>query len=134
MGLTYLLDTNICIYIAKYKPMSVLKRFEQIEYSELAMSIITYGELLFGAIKSQHTAIAQHKLQELSNLIPPLPLTIDVCTYYASVRAILEKNGQIIGGNDLWIAAHALALDIILVTNNIKEFSRVPNLKLENWV
>ena len=134
MGLRYLLDTNICIYIAKKKPTSVLQRFEKIEIGEVAMSIITYGELLLGAEKSNHPKKTKDILKELAGLIPPLPLTINVGEHYAKIRAALEKKGKPIGNNDLWISAHALALNTILVTNNLKEFSRVPHLKVENWI
>lgn len=134
MPLRYLLDTNICIYIAKQKPISVLQRFEKMEVGEVAMSAITYGELLYGAEKSQHAKKSKKILEELSALIPPLSLTIEVGEYYAHIRATLEKQGKPIGNNDLWISSHALALDIILVTNNLKEFSRIPHLKIENWV
>ena len=134
MALRYFLDTNICIYIAKNKPLSVLERFEKIEVGEVAMSVITYGELLFGCEKSQHPKKSKDILKELAMLIPPLPLTTKVGELYAKIRTNLEKQGRPIGNNDLWISSHALALDLILVTNNLKEFSRVPYLKLENWV
>src|SRR5437016_1706931 len=134
MPLRYLLDTNICIYIAKQKPMRVLQRFEKIEVGEMAMSAITYGELMYGAEKSHHPKKAKEALIELSSLIPPLPLTIHVSEHYAKIRATLEKQGKPIGNNDLWISSHALALHVTLVTNNVKEFSRVPHLIVENWI
>jgi tRNA(fMet)-specific endonuclease VapC len=134
MMLRYLLDTNICIYIAKQKPVTVLKRFEKMALGEVAMSAITYGELLYGVEKSQYAKKSKEALEELSALINPLPVSIEVGEHYASIRAILEKQGKPIRNNDLWIAAHAVALDVILVTNNIKEFSRVPRLKIENWI
>jgi tRNA(fMet)-specific endonuclease VapC len=134
MSLRYLLDTNICIYIAKQKPLSVLHKFEQLMVGEVGMSTITYGELLYGAQKSHHPKKAFSLLEELTGLIPPMPIATEVAKQYGIIRAKLEKIGKPIGNNDLWIAAHALALGSILVTNNIKEFSRVPHLKLENWV
>lgn len=130
----YLLDTNICIYIAKQKPVSVLHRFEKLSIGELAMSTITYGELYYGTCKSQHPRKALHILEELTKLIPPLPLPADVGKHYGHVRSMLEQQGKPIGNNDLWIAAHALSLKCVLVTNNIKEFSRIPHLHIENWV
>ena len=133
MTLCYLLDTNICIYIAKRKPIHILKKFEQLEVGEVAMSIITYGELLYGVQKSAHLKKSQAVLQELISLIPPLPMSTEVAEYYADVRGKLEKQGKPIGNNDLWIAAHALALRLILVTNNTREFARVSYLKIENW-
>ena len=134
MSLRYLLDTNICIYIAKRKPLSASRKLEQMDIGEVAMSVITYAELLFGAEKSQEPIKTKKILEEFITLIPPLELTLEVCEHYANIRALLEKKGKPIGGNDLWIASHALALDTVLVTNNTKEFSRIPNLKLENWV
>lgn len=134
MSLKYLLDTNICIYIAKQKPSSVMHKFEKMEVGEVGMSIITYGELLFGAEKSQQPEKAEKTLLELSTLIPPLELTMDAAKQYGKVRAHLEKAGKPIGNNDLWISSHALSLKVILVTNNAREFSRVPHLKIENWV
>lgn len=134
MSLRYLLDTNICIYIAKQKPVSVLQKFEQLHVGDVGMSTITYGELLYGAQKSQHPKKTLMLLEELTSLIPPMPLATDVAKHYGMIRSKLEKQGKPIGNNDLWIAAHALGLGSVLVTNNIKEFSRVPHLKVENWV
>jgi len=134
MSLRYLLDTNICIYITKQTPVNVLKKFNQLAVGEVAMSIITYGELLHGAYKSQHPKKALFVLEDLISLIPALPMPTQAAKCYGDIRSKLEKKGKPIGNNDLWIAAHALALDLIIVTNNIKEFSRVPHLKLENWV
>ncbi len=134
MTLRFLLDTNICIYISKQKPISVLKKFEELKIGEVAMSMITYGELLYGAEKSHHPRKTLSILKQIAALIQPLPLSIDVSKYYGNIRSELEKQGKLIGNNDLWIAAHALAARLILVTNNVKEFSRVPYLKIENWV
>ncbi|MCW5589257.1 MAG: type II toxin-antitoxin system VapC family toxin [Legionellales bacterium] len=134
MQLHYLLDTNICIYIAKQKPATVLSRFEQLKVGSVGMSIITYGELLYGAQKSQFTKKTTALLEELTGLIPPLPLPTDAAKYYGEVRNKLEKQGRPIGNNDLWIASHALAMKLVLVTNNLKEFSRISKLKVENWV
>lgn len=134
MALTYLLDTNICIYIAKHKPIHVLHKFEELKVGEVGMSIVTYGELLFGVQKSHHPTKAGRLLEELISLIPPLPMPIQTAKFYGNIRSKLEKKGTPIGNNDLWIAAHALALDLTVVTNNLKEFSRVPNLNVENWV
>lgn len=134
MQLRYLLDTNICIYIAKQKPVSVLNKFEQLKTGSVGMSIITYGELLYGAYKSQSFKKTTDFLEELASLIPPLPLPTDTAKHYGEVRSKLEKQGKPIGNNDLWIASHALAMKLTLVTNNMKEFSRIAKLKLENWV
>lgn len=132
--LEFLLDTNICIYIAKQKPPSVLRRFEELVIGQVAMSTITYGELFFGAKKSQHPRIAMKVLGELTDLIPALPIPKEAGKIYGEIRSKLENQGTPIGNNDLWIAAHALALGAMLVTNNIKEFRRIPHLKIDNWV
>ncbi len=129
----FLLDTNICIYIAKQKPLSVLKKFEQLVVGQVAMSTITYGELQFGAQKSHYPHKTMKVLEELISLIPPLPMPIETGKIYGEIRSKLEKQGMPIGNNDLWIAAHALAIGVVLVTNNDKEFRRIPHLKVENW-
>jgi tRNA(fMet)-specific endonuclease VapC len=134
MSLRYLLDTNICIYIAKQKPLHVAKKFSELTIGEVGMSIITYGELLFGAQKSHHPKKALVTLENLATLIAPLPMPLEAAKHYGDIRSALERKGKIIGANDLWIAAHALALDVTIVTNNEKEFSRVKGIKVENWV
>ncbi|MDQ6959595.1 MAG: type II toxin-antitoxin system VapC family toxin [Mariprofundaceae bacterium] len=134
MAVRYLLDTNICIYIAKRHPPEVLQHFEKLQVGDVAMSLITYGELQFGAEKSRTSMQVHEKLERLAELVPVLPLSEKVAQHYGQIRAELEQTGTPIGANDLWIAAHARAEDLILVSNNIREFKRVPGLKLENWV
>jgi len=134
MVLNYLLDTNICIFIMKQKPKTVLDKFEQLAVGMVGMSAITYGELLYGAQKSNNPQKSEKIIHQICDYIPPLPMSLKVPEFYAELRATLEKQGNIIGNNDLWIAAHCLELNITLVTNNEKEFSRVKNLKFENWV
>lgn len=129
----YLLDTNICIYIAKRRPPEVLRRFEQLEAGAVAMSVITYGELQFGAEKSRQAKFAHVKLTELAEIVPVLALPEKAAVNYGRIRAKLEQAGTPIGANDLWIAAHALAEDLVMVTNNTGEFARIPDLRLENW-
>ena len=134
MQLRYLLDTNICVYIAKNRPDAVLKRFKQLRIGEVAMSVITHGELCYGACKSRRREEAQEALRELARMIPVLPISPQVGQRYGEIRSELENSGRLIGNNDLWIAAHALALCVVLVTNNTREFARVPGLEAENWV
>ena len=134
MHLHYLLDTNICIYIAKRKPIGVLHKFEHLAVGEVGMSMITFGELLYGVQKSQHPKKSMAVLGELVTLIPVLSLETNVGEYYGKICNKLEQQGKLIGNNDLWIASHALSLGVVLVTNNVKEFSRVPHLKIENWI
>jgi len=130
----YLLDTNICIYIKNHRPAEVLARFSKLPPGKVAMSAITYGELCFGAEKSAKPKGTRQILEQLVALIPVLSLDDTVSTHYGKIRQHLQSKGTPIGNNDLWIASHALALKLILVTNNTAEFERVPGLRVENWV
>lgn len=130
----YMLDTDICIYIIKCKPGSVVNRLEQLKPGELAMSAITFAELVNGAKKSKYVEANMERLNDLGELIDVRPFDIQAALFYGSVRSSLEKRGEVIGGNDLLIAAHALSLNWTLVTNNEKEFRRVEGLRVENWV
>lgn len=129
----YLLDTNICIYIRQKRPEEILRRFRKLHPGEAALSVITYGDLLYGAAKSAQRQAALERLQELVHLPPALPLPESAAEEYGSIRAELESKGEMIGNNDLWIAAHALATGLTLVTNNQSEFRRVRGLKVQNW-
>lgn len=133
MAIRYLLDTNICIYIAKHNPAKVRTRFEQLPADALAMSVITLGELQHGAEKSQARSKALAALHQLQSVIQVMPLTEAVGQHYGEIRSDLERKGRPIGNNDLWIAAHARAEAWVLVTNNEREFSRVEGLTVENW-
>jgi tRNA(fMet)-specific endonuclease VapC len=128
-----LLDTNICIYIAREKPPAVLAQFRRYQRGDLAMSAITFGELLYGAAKSTQRERVREVLRELIAWVPALPVDDAVSERYGALRATLEQRDRPIGNNDLWIAAHTLALGIPLVTNNEREFARVPGLKVLNW-
>ena len=134
MDQRFLLDTNICIYIAKYNPPSVRERFQQYSANQLVMSVITLGELRFGAEKSHSKDRALAVINDLASMITIAELSEDVANHYGDIRASLQKSGQLIGNNDLWIAAHARSQDWTLVTNNEKEFLRVNGLRVENWV
>jgi len=133
MGYKYLLDTDICIYIAKNRPQQVRKRMEQCEPGDLAMSVITCGELYLGAQKSVRQTEAFRTLRQLTDAIAVLDLDESVSRNYGVIRANLERQGTIIGANDLWIAAHAKTNDLILVTNNTREYTRIEQLTVENW-
>jgi tRNA(fMet)-specific endonuclease VapC len=130
----YLLDTNICIYIAKQRPAGVLRRFADLQVGDIGMSIVTHGELCFGAEKSRDSERAYDVLCRLTEMIPVLSLPERAAHHYGKIRAALELAGQPIGANDLWIAAHAMSAGLVLVTNNTREFDRVPSLAVENWV
>lgn len=129
----YLLDTDICIYIAKKKPVRVLARLEQMKPGDVGMSIVTYLELVYGAWKSQAMEANLARIEQLEVLIPAQPLGTGAARHYGRLRAELEAAGTPIGGYDLMIAAHALSLGLTLVTNNVREFSRVRGLRLSNW-
>lgn len=130
----YLLDTNICIYIRGRQLPQVMTRFDQLSPGEATISVVTYGELLFGAEKSVNRTRNMKLIQDLISVIPVRAMTDAVAHAYASLRAKLEIKGEMIGNNDLWIAAHAVASGLILVTNNEREYRRVPGLTVENWV
>ena len=132
METRYLLDANIVIYIRQNRPEGVLRRFAKLRPGEAAISVIAYGELLYGAMKSTQPD-ALERLHKLREAIPALPLPENAAEAYGRIRADLAAWGEMIGNNDLWIAAHAKAASLILVTNNEKEFNRVPGLKVENW-
>jgi len=96
--------------------------------------VITHGELCYGACKSRRREDARKTLSELASMIPVLPISSQIGERYGEVRSELERSGRLIGNNDVWIAAHALALGVTLVTNNAREFARVPGLEVENWI
>jgi tRNA(fMet)-specific endonuclease VapC len=134
MTTRYLLDTNICIYIQRRRPEKVLARFQKIEPGDAAISVITWGELLYGAEKSRQRKKALQLLEEFRTFVPVLPMPDTAGNKYGIIRASLESHGQPIGNNDLWIAAHAKAAELTIVTNNEREFQRIPGLKIQNWV
>jgi len=129
----FLLDTNICIYIRQERPEPVLRRFRRLRAGEAALSVITYGELFFGAVKSSQSESALERLRELVRWLPALPLPETAGETYGAIRFELAAKGEMIGNNDLWIAAHAMTSGLTLVTNNEREFRRVRGLKIQNW-
>ena len=133
MALQALLDTNICIYIARNRPAKMAERFAAAAPGSLGISIITWGELCFGANKSHDPIRAQHSLNRFAEVVPVQAMSADVGMHYGEIRAALELAGTPIGNNDLWIAAHARSLATTLITNNTKEFVRVPGLEVDCW-
>ena len=129
----YLLDTNICIYIIKKKPESVIKKFEKLKVGSIAISTITLSELYFGVAKSSKPDENLIALQEFISPLEILDFTISDSVIYGKIRNSLEKKGLPIGAMELLIASIAKSNDLILVTNNVKEFSRIEDLKIENW-
>jgi tRNA(fMet)-specific endonuclease VapC len=129
----FLLDTNISIHIRRRRPPTVLARFQQLQPGEAVLSVITYGEFVYGAEKSRLRDQARTQLAELGGLLPVMELPLRAGEFYGSIRACLETAGDMIGNNDLWIAAHAKAAELILVTSNEREFRRVQGLEIQNW-
>ena len=134
MTARYMLDTNICIYLRQNRPPEVAARFRRMQHGDAVLSVITYGELLYGAERSQKRSQALDSLARLVSLLPVIPLPEESAAAYGEMRAALEARGEMIGGNDLWIAAHARSAGLTLVTNNEREFKRVAGLKVQNWI
>lgn len=133
MAAKFLLDTDICIYIRQKRSQEVLRRFMELSAGEAVVSVVTYGELIFGAIKRKNFPAEREKWLELVHLLPIEPMPAEAAEHYGAIRAELEAKGGVIGNNDLWIASHALAAGLTLVTNNEKAFRRVRGLKIQNW-
>ena len=129
----YLLDTNIVIAAMKGNA-AVVGRLESTPLANLVLSPVVLGELEFGAEKSAHSERNRARLAELAQRLPLAVVDAETSRCYGRIRAELEQHGTPIGANDTWIAAQALALDATLVTDNIREFSRVPGLAVENWL
>ena len=134
MPTRYLLDTNNCIYIQRQKPGEVLARFQKLKPGDAATSVITWGELLFGAEKSRQRKKALQLLEKFKTLVPVLSIPENAGKTYGATRASLESKGTSICNNDLWIAAHAKAVTLTIVTNNERDFQGIPGLKVQNWV
>ncbi len=130
----FLLDTNICIYIIKRKPQQVVERFNTLPPADIGISAITVAELEYGVQKSQKPKQNRTALQQF--LIPLEILVFDqkAAQTYGTIRADLERKGQVIGSLDMLIAAQAKSENLTLVTNNVREFLRIPDLKVENWI
>jgi tRNA(fMet)-specific endonuclease VapC len=130
----YLLDTNICIYIIKKKPETVIKKFTKLRPGSVAISSITLSELYYGVVKSSKPNENMIALQEFISPLIVLDFTEQDALFYGKIRTDLEKKGKPIGAMDLLIASIAKSKELILVSNNVREFSRISDLKVENWV
>jgi tRNA(fMet)-specific endonuclease VapC len=129
----YMLDTDTCSYIMKRSQPLVLKRLQRLPVTDVCMSVVTKAELLYGVEVSPRRAQDAAALAAFLPYVEVLELGEDVAQHYAEIRADLKKRGALIGANDLFIAAHARARGLTLVTNNTAEFERVSGLALENW-
>jgi len=131
--LKYLLDTNIVIYVIKQRPLAILETFNR-HHGRMAISAITLAELIHGAEKSQFPERNLGVVEDFCSRLTVLSYPLEAAYHYGDIRAVLEKSGQPIGVNDLHIAGHARSQGLVLVTNNLGEFERVPGLLLENWI
>ena len=130
----YLLDTNICIYLIRNHPPHVIDRIKSCGVGDVAVSAITLAELEYGAAKSSRPDQNREALLVFASPLEILPFDDNAALHYGDIRTYLERSGQSIGAMDMLIAAHARSIPLTLVTNNTREFSRVPNLLVENWV
>jgi tRNA(fMet)-specific endonuclease VapC len=130
-----MLDTNILIYLLKNKPPAVAERINALDKeSALCMSFFTYAELLKGAERSTRKTQVMSQLYQMTQIIPvQYDTNPDLCQYYATQFTLLKTAGTPIGGNDLWIACHALSKNATLVTHNVSEFERIEGLRIEDW-
>lgn len=129
----YLLDTNICIYLIKKKPLKVLERLRSLNISDVAVSSVTMAELEYGVAKSSRPDQNRDALTEFTAPLEIVQFDAVAAYHYGQIRTYLELRGTPIGSMDMLIAAHAISLSYILVTNNEREFERVPGLLIENW-
>lgn len=129
----FMLDTDTCSYIMKRSHQLVLKRLQAVSVDDVCMSVITKGELLYGVEVSPRRAPDAAALAAFLPYVEAVDLDEGAALHYAEIRADLKRRGAMIGANDLFIAAHARALGLTLVTNNTAEFERVRDLKLDNW-
>lgn len=130
---TYLLDANVVSHVVRFPDSAISRRIESLTENELCTSVIVAAELRYGCEKRQSAKLTRQVERVLSSMrIMPFGDPSD--RRYAEIRATLERTGKTIGNNDMLIAAHALALGCVLVTDNVREFSRVPGLTVENWL
>ncbi len=129
----YILDTDICSYIMKRSHPVLLERIRSVPLSDQAVSVVTMAELLYGAKLSNKPKQARDAFNAFIRNLEVIEWSAEAAEHYADIRANLKRRGEMIGANDLLIAAHARSLKTVLVTNNLREFCRVKGLKVENW-
>jgi len=130
----YMLDTDICSYIIREKPIKVFERFETLEMDQLCISVITYAELIYGVEHSSSKKINRSIVNDFANHLTIIEWDTSAAEHYGKIRAFLQADGNLIGAMDMMIAAHAVSQKMTLVTNNEKHFKRVPKLNIENWI
>jgi tRNA(fMet)-specific endonuclease VapC len=131
--LTYMLDTNICIYVMKHYPLELLEKFNGLA-EQLCISSITLGELHYGAEKSARRAYNLTAIEQFVARLDVLPFGEKAAAHYGQVRAELERAGTPSGPHDMQIGGHARSEGLIMVTNSMREFSRMPGVRAENWI
>ncbi len=129
---SYMLDTNICIYVMKSRPAELRERFDRLAEA-LCISAITLGELHYGAEKSARPEQNRRVVEEFAGRLEILPFSAAAAIHYGQVRAELKRIGRISGPHDMLLGAHARSEGLVFVTNNVREFERIPGLRIENW-
>ncbi len=129
----YMLDTDICSYILRERPIEVLEHFETLEMDQLCISVVTYAELIYGVEHSSSKKINRSIVDQFVKHLSVINWDKKAAEHYGNIREFLQVKGNVIGAMDMMIAAHARSQKMILVTNNEKHFKRVPKLKVENW-
>jgi len=130
----YMLDTDICSYIIKEHPPKVFKHFQKVAMEQICISVVTYAELVYGVERSSSKRVNRPIINDFVCHLDVLDWNIDAVDHYGKIRTELEVNGTPIGAMDMMIAAHALSIKAVLVTNNQKHFAKLKGLKVENWV
>lgn len=129
----YMLDTDICSYIIRERPIEVLEHFETLKMDQLCISVVTYAELIYGVEHSSSKKINRSIVDQFVKHLSIIDWDKKAAEHYGNIREFLQVKGNVIGAMDMMIAAHARSQKMILVTNNEKHFKRVPKLKVENW-
>jgi tRNA(fMet)-specific endonuclease VapC len=130
----YMLDTDICAFVLRRSSELLLLRIQAVPIAQQCMSVVSYAELLYGVALSSQKKTNQAAVEALARHVSVLDWTQEAAQHYAQIRTDLKKTGSMVGANDLMIAAHARSLGACLVTNNTKDFERIRDLNIENWM
>ena len=130
----YMLDTDICSYVIRERPLEVYEKFKKVKVNQLCISVVTYAELIYGVEHSSSREINRPIIDDFVRHLDIITWDMEAAEHYGKIRAFLRAKGSIIGSMDMMIAAHARSQNMTLITNNDKHFKRVPKLRIENWV
>ena len=130
----YMLDTDICSYVIRERPLEVYEKFKKVKVNQLCISVVTYAELIYGVEHSSSREINRPIIDDFVRHLDIITWDREAAEHYGKIRAFLRAKGSIIGSMDMMIAAHARSQNMTLITNNDKHFKRVPMLRIENWV